>query len=79
MKATDSVEAISLAWEKKTGCDSIPTIERVYEQTPSGAYCCVEPGCKIRRRDPRAMWQHVHSSHGREDLPPEDFDPRPWL
>lgn len=76
---TIDVATLSLAWEASTGCDSVATIERIYEQTPGGAYVCVEPGCRFARRDPEALWRHVHTSHGREDLPPEDFDPGPWL
>jgi hypothetical protein len=74
------IEAISLAWEAASGMDSISTIERLYDRTPSGAIRCVWPGCSFVRRDPEAMWWHVHDSHPRErgaavcDLPPADFD-----
>jgi hypothetical protein len=70
------IEAISLAWEAKTCCDSIATIERVYDQTPGGAYICCWTGCSFARRDPEALWRHIHSRHGREhdDMPPADFD-----
>lgn len=54
------LRAYSLTVEQRTGSDSIATIERVYEQTPDGAYCCVFPSCEFRRRDPIAMWKHVH-------------------
>jgi hypothetical protein len=77
-KAAD-VEAISLAWEAATGADSISTIESVYERTESGAYVCIQPGCEAQEHSAEAMWRHVHGSHGREDLPPADFDPGPWL
>lgn len=50
----------SLRLERETGADSIPPIERVYPQAASGAYLCVWPGCKFARRDPAAMWRHVH-------------------
>ena len=72
-------EATSLAWEAAHGYDSIDTIERVYEQTRGGAYVCMTPGCSFARRDPEAMWRHVHTAHDRDDLPPDDFDPGPWL
>ncbi len=72
-------EATSLAWEASTGCDSIATIERVYEQTPGGAYVCMTPDCTFVRRDPEKLWRHVHTGHGRSNLPPDDFDPGPWL
>ena len=52
----------SLHEERETGADSIPTIERVYERTATGAYRCVYPGCAIVRRSPAAMWRHVHGS-----------------
>lgn len=65
----------SLAWEMRTGADSIPTIERVYDQTPSGAYVCIWPGCSFARRNAAALWHHVHSAHG-DSLPPADFTER---
>lgn len=71
--------AISFGWEGSSGADSIPTIERVYSQTDSGAYECVYPGCGFVRKDSHAMWRHVHSAHGEPSLPPADFDPGPWL
>jgi hypothetical protein len=57
----------SLAWERETGADSIATIERLYERTPSGGITCVYPGRVYTRRDPEEMWLHVHFSpkHGR--------------
>ena len=68
------IEAISLAWEAKTGADSIPTIERLYERTPSGAIVCCWPECPFCRHDAVLLWRHVHSAHGRDDLPPANFD-----
>jgi hypothetical protein len=50
----------SLAQERETGLDSIPTIERVYPRSSLGAYMCVYPGCQFRRYDAVAMWHHVH-------------------
>ncbi len=73
------VEATSLAWEAETGCDSIPTIERVYERTSTGAYTCILPGCDVARHSSELLWRHVHTGHGRNDLPPDDFDPGLWL
>jgi hypothetical protein len=67
-------EALSLAWEAATGCDSIATIEGMYDRSPSGAYRCVYPGCSFARRDPEALWRHVHSGPGRNYLPPAGFD-----
>lgn len=74
-----NVEALSLAWEAASGCDSVDTIERIYDRTDGGAYCCVHPGCEFRRRDAEALWRHVHSAHGRDDLPPADFDAGAYL
>lgn len=70
MTERDRLEALSLAWEKQTGNDSIPTIERVYERTPNGAYRCVWPRCSFARRDAVRMWRHVHTAHGTPSLPP---------
>lgn len=64
------LEAISLEWEKQTGYDSIATIERIYERSASGAYCCVWPDCKVARNDAAKMWRHVHTAHGTNSLPP---------
>lgn len=76
----ESAEWTSLAWEASTGADSIATIERVYDRhADSGAYRCCWPECSFSRRDPEVLWRHVHSAHGRDDLPPADFDPGPWL
>ena len=74
-----NVEALSVAWEAKTGCDSIPTIERVYTRTRTGAYICCHPGCEIARHSSELLWRHIHTKHGRDDLPPDTFDPGPWL
>jgi hypothetical protein len=73
-KNAGQIERISLAWEAATGCDSVVTIERVYSRTPRGAYECIWPGCTFTRKNAEAMWRHVHGSHGRNDLPPADFD-----
>lgn len=72
-------DGVSFAWEAAHGYDSIATIERVYERTPAGAYVCMTPGCVFARRDPERLWRHIHTAHGRDDLPPESFDPGPWL
>lgn len=61
----------SLEWERQTGADSIPTIERVYEQNTRGAYRCVWLKCNYTDHDAAVMWRHVHTAHGRNDLPPE--------
>jgi hypothetical protein len=63
--------ALSLDWEERTGNDSIPTIERVYERTAGGAVLCVWPGCHFARRDAEKLWRHVHTAHGERSLPPE--------
>lgn len=68
------IDEISLAWEAETGCDSIDTIQRLYYTTNGGAFLCCWPGCSFARRDPAALWIHVHSAHGKDDLPPDDFD-----
>lgn len=70
MTPAGDLEAVSLAWEAATGCDSIAAIERVYDQTSAGAYVCIQPGCSFARRDPAQLWRHVHTAHGRNDLPP---------
>lgn len=64
------LEAISRAWEDKTGYDSIATIERVYERRPSGAYVCVWPKCSFARKDSATLWRHVHTAHESGGLPP---------
>jgi hypothetical protein len=51
---------LSLDRERVTGEDSIPTIERVYDRTESGAYCCPWPECRTVRHDPVKLWRHVH-------------------
>lgn len=75
----EAIDLVSLAWEGHTGCDSIPTIERLYDRSASGAYLCPFPACGFARKDATAMWRHVHSGHGSNVLPPDDFDPGPWL
>lgn len=72
-------ESTSLAWETAHGFDSIQTIERVYSRTSGGAYECCWPDCEFTRRDAEKMWRHIHTAHGRSDLPPDNFDPGPWL
>jgi hypothetical protein len=67
--------AISLAWEKQTGNDSIPTVERIYDRSDSGAIKCVYPGCSFTRRDAVLVWRHVHTGHGNSSLPPRGFQP----
>ncbi len=68
------IREISIAWERQTGADSIPTIERIYGRTDKGAYECVWPECEFKRRDPVAMWRHVHTAHGTNSLPPDLID-----
>lgn len=83
MSSKISVRALSHAWERATGADSIDTIERVYNRTDGGAYECCFPGCSFTRKDPEAMWRHIHGgSHGEnfpESFPPADFDAGMWL
>lgn len=71
MTNTIDLEAISLEWEKQTGYDSIATVKRIYDRTPSGAYLCVWPGCEFARKDAAKLWRHVHSSHETKSLPPK--------
>lgn len=66
----DELRALSRVWEDQTGYDSIDTVERVYEQSESGAYKCVCPGCSFARHDAVKMWRHVHTAHGTNSLPP---------
>lgn len=77
MKITaDNAESLSVSWENHTGYDSIPTIKRVYPRSESGAFQCVWPWCRFTRRDPFAMWKHVHSAHQETtSLPPENWEP----
>ncbi len=51
----------SLKLERETNCDSILTIQRVYDGE------CVFPGCHFHTRDSVKMWRHVHfgAKHGR--------------
>lgn len=79
LSRTDDVDVLSLAWEAATGADSVRTIERVYPRSAGGAFQCVVPGCCFARKDPEAMWRHVHSAHGRNDLPHTGFDYGAWL
>lgn len=57
----DQLRVLSMRLEKKTGADSIPTVERVYPNE-NGIYECVWPYCGYRRHDAAAMWKHVHFS-----------------
>lgn len=60
-----TLEALSLELEAETGCDSIPTIARIYEQTEGGSYLCCYPACRFKARDPVRVWRHIHfGSHG---------------
>jgi hypothetical protein len=79
MSAQADTSDVSLAWEAATGYDSIATIERVYRQTPGGAYECCYPDCMFARRDAETLWRHIHTAHGRNNLPPADFDYGVWL
>lgn len=56
----EEIRAHSLAEEERTGADSVDTIERMYDRTYGGAIWCVFPDCEFARRDPIAMWRHVH-------------------
>lgn len=77
---SDQDRDLSLAWEAKTGYDSIDTIERIYRRTRSGkGYQCIYPRCRTTRRSAVDMWRHVHTAHGKTCLPPADFNPGPWL
>lgn len=62
----DELRALSVKLEDETMYDSIPTIERIYQTTDSGAYECPWPTCVVVRRDPVVMWRHVHfGMHGK--------------
>lgn len=62
---------LSVELERRTGFDSIPTIERVYPRSETGplAYRCVFPGCRSGTRSAVNMWHHVHWTHH-----PKSFD-----
>jgi hypothetical protein len=66
---------ISRQWEIVTMCDSIATIEAVYDKSDSGAYMCPVPECDVRRKDSIAMWRHVHTAHYGDQLPPVGWKP----
>ena len=55
---------LSIRLERETGFDSIPTIERMYDD--DGVYRCVFPDCHVTRREAAVMWRHVHfgARHG---------------
>lgn len=58
---------LSLRLERETGFDSIPTIERIYEDPDrKGRFLCSFPDCKYKTLDPEQMWRHVHfgAKHG---------------
>jgi len=57
MSAQADTRDVSLAWEAASGYDSIATIERVYRQTPGGAYECCYPDCMFARRDAETLWR----------------------
>jgi hypothetical protein len=60
-RLTDSeLRLMSVVYEEATGADSVSTIERGYERSPSGIYECCYPRCRFRRRDPVKLWLHVH-------------------
>lgn len=70
-------DAMLVGWselyEDATGYDSVATIDRVYLRTdhdhPNGAIRCCFPGCDFKRRDPVAMWRHVHLSAKHRQTP----------
>ena len=70
---------LSACWEAASGYDSIKTIERIYDVTGNGAYVCIHPGCAFARKDSAKLWRHVHTKHGKNTLPPAEFDPSPWM
>lgn len=61
-----NLRELSRQLEEQTGADSIDTVERIYLDGDGRRYECVHPGCPFVRRDPVAMWRHVHFSrrHG---------------
>jgi hypothetical protein len=64
MTAEQTWREVSVGLEDATGYDSIPTIERIYED--NGRYLCPFPGCVRATRSAETMWRHVHFSraHG---------------
>ena len=55
------VIAESLELERRTGCDSIPTILEHYGTYENPEVLeCAWPGCGWRTRSGEAMWRHVH-------------------
>ena len=62
----------SLILEKRTGSDSIPTIEDHYRKCvfvdgfyeDTDTFQCVWPGCVFQADDSAEMWLHVHLSDG---------------
>lgn len=59
---------LSLALERETGYDSIPTIETHYQDYDRpGRYVCCFPDCGTRTRTAERMWLHIHFAvkHGR--------------
>lgn len=75
-EAREKLVAASLVLERRTGYDSIPTVEGFYQTevwsdeeggyVDSGVYHCPTPGCDWTAKDSVAMWRHVHfsKSHG---------------
>jgi len=61
LRSGNHIRERSLRLEKETGADSIATIERVYDRRDNGVIECIWPGCKFARKDPVAVWQHVHN------------------
>lgn len=60
-----ALDLLSVDLEQETGFDSIATIERVYNRSDSGSIVCCYPDCRYSRRDPVAIWWHVHfGPHG---------------
>lgn len=62
----EELREVSLILEKRTGYDSIPTIERLYGDEVGGMppYECA--ACGYRVRDAVQMWRHVHGFTVRE-------------
>jgi hypothetical protein len=73
----EELYALSVELERRCGADSIPTVESHYltgetVQNAPTFMCCYSAAstmgaesCLMRRRDPVAMWRHVHfTGHG---------------
>lgn len=61
-----AIGLLSQSIEDRDGWDSLHTMETSYPKDwETGATLCVFPGCRFRRREPRAMFVHVHfGPHG---------------